>query len=150
MLAPRLTHFSHPVTRVIQTATMSVNTSKVVTSSEYDAVIAVAGCYVDAMRQGSSARAREGFHPDGSIYGYVEGTFRGGSISNLFDYLDQHPGGHEMKAHLDVVSITPTTAIVKAEVEMDPPETDYSDFLAMVKVDGKWQIVSKIFHSYER
>lgn len=136
---------------VTQTASASAKTSKVVTSSEYDAVIAAASCYVDAMRQGSSKRAREGFHPDGSIYGYVEGTFRGGSISNLFDYLDQHQEGHsEMKAHMDVISITPTTAIVKAEVEMDPPETDYSDFLAMVKVDGKWQIVSKIFHSYER
>jgi len=51
---------------------------------------------------------------------------------------------------MDVIAMTPTTAIVKAEVEMDPPETDYSDFLAMVKIDGKWMVVAKIFHSYER
>jgi len=124
--------------------------AKQITSAEYEAVIATAQCYVDAMQQGSSKRAKEGFHPDGGIYGYVEGEFKGGSISNFFEYLDQNPQGLEMKAHLDVIAITPTTAIVKAEVEMQPPETDYSDFMAMVKVDGKWQIVSKIFHSYTR
>jgi hypothetical protein len=124
--------------------------AKQITSAEYDAVIETARCYVDAMEQGSSQRAKEGFHADGGIYGYVDGEFKGGSISNFFDYLDQNPQGHKMKAHLDVLAITPSTAIVKIEVEMEPPETDYSDFMAMVKVDGKWQIVAKVFHSYPR
>nr|QQO98478.1 FrzH [Cladobotryum sp.] len=124
--------------------------AKHITSSEYDAVIATAYCYVEAMEKGSSKRAKEGFHPDGGIYGYVDGEFKGGSISNLFDFLDQSPEGHKIKAHLDVIAMTPTTAIVKTEVEMNPPETDYTDFLGMVKIDGKWQIVSKIFHSYPR
>jgi len=121
-----------------------------ISNSEYEAVIATANCYVDAMRAGSSKRAREGFHADGGIYGYVEGEFKGGSISNFFEYLDTHPEGNKIEAHMDVIAMTPTTAIVKAEVEMDPPETDYSDFLAMVKIDGKWMVVAKIFHSYER
>lgn len=124
--------------------------AKQIPSSEYDAVIATANCYVEAMQQASSKRAREGFHADGGIYGYVDGEYKGGSISNLFDYLDECPEGHKIKAHLDVIAITPTTAIVKTEVEMDPPETDYTDYLGMVKIDGQWQIVSKIFHSYAR
>lgn len=119
-------------------------------NTEYEAVVAAANCYVDAMRLGSSKRAREGFHADGGIYGYVQGEFRGGSISNFFEYLDEHPEGNEIRAHMDVIAITSTTAIVKAEVEMPAPETDYSDFLAMVKIDGKWMIVAKIFHSYEK
>ncbi|KAI9764932.1 MAG: hypothetical protein M1840_007957 [Geoglossum simile] len=124
--------------------------AKQITGAEYDAVIAAARCYIEAMDQGSSKRAREGFHPDGGIYGYVDGEFKGGSISNFFEYLDQNPQGHKMKAHLDVIAITPSTAIVKVEVEMDHPETDYTDFMAMVKVDGNWRIVAKIFHSYKR
>jgi len=120
------------------------------TSVDYESVIATARCYVEAMEQGSSKRAKEGFHPEGSIFGYVDGEFKGGSISNFFEFLDQNPQGHKMRAHLDVIAITPSTAIVKIEVEMDPPETDYTDFMAMVKVDGNWQIVSKIFHSYTR
>ncbi|KAK5990620.1 hypothetical protein PT974_08889 [Cladobotryum mycophilum] len=114
--------------------------AKHITGSEYDAVIATAYCYVEAMEKGSSKRAKEGFHPGGGIYGYVDGEFKG----------DQSPEGHKIKAHLDVIAMTPTTAIVKTEVEMNPPETDYTDFLGMVKIDGKWQIVSKIFHSYPR
>ena len=124
--------------------------AKQITSAEYDAVIATASCYVDAMKQGSSKRAKEGFHPDGCIYGYVDGEFKGGSIFNMFDFLDQCTEGFKIKAHLDVLSITPTTAIVKTEVEMEPPETDYTDYFGMVKIDGKWQIVSKIFHSYPK
>lgn len=123
--------------------------AKQIPSSEYDAVIATAQCYIDAMAKGSSQRAKEGFHPDGGIYGYVEGEFKGGPISVFFDYLDSLPEGQKMKAHMDVLAITPSTAIVKIEAEMEPPESDYSDFMAMVKVDGKWQIVAKIFHSYQ-
>jgi Putative lumazine-binding len=124
--------------------------TKLITSAEYDDVIAAAHCYIEAMEQGSSKRAKERFHPGGGIYGYVDGEFKGGSISNFFKYLDESPQGHKMKAHLDVIAITPSTAIVKVEVEMDPPETDYTDFMAMVKLDGSWQIVAKIFHSYPR
>jgi len=129
--------------------TNSGNSTKKVPNSEYEAVITAANCYVDAMRLASPERARDHFHPEGSIYGYVQGEFKGGSISNFFDYLEKQPKGTELQAHMDVIALTPSTAIVKAEVEMAPPETDYSDFLAMVKVDGKWMIVAKIFHSYD-
>jgi hypothetical protein len=124
--------------------------AKLITSKDYDEVIAAAHCYVEAMEQGSSKRAKERFHAEGGIYGYVDGEFKGGSITNFFDFLDENPDGHKMKAHMDVLSITPSTAIVKIEAEMDPPETDYTDFMALVKVNGVWQIVAKIFHSYPR
>jgi hypothetical protein len=124
--------------------------AKLITSKDYDEVIAAAHCYVEAMEQGSSKRAKERFHAEGGIYGYVDGEFKGGSITNFFDFLDENPAGHKMKAHMDVLSITPSTAIVKIEAEMDPPETDYTDFMALVKVNGVWQIVAKIFHSYPR
>jgi hypothetical protein len=51
---------------------------------------------------------------------------------------------HDAKAN--AITIPPTTAIV--EVDTALPGNISKGHLAMVKMDGKWQTISKSFHEY--
>jgi len=39
----------------------------------------------------------------------------------------------------------PTTAIAKVECQLPPRY--FTDYLTLLKVDGRWQIISKTFHT---
>jgi hypothetical protein len=50
---------------------------------------------------------------------------------------------------IDVLAITPTTAVVRVDMERDAIGDDYTDFHTLIKLDGTWQIIAKGFPMYE-
>ena len=53
------------------------------------------------------------------------------------------------KTRIDVLAITPTTAIVRVDMEKDVIGLDYTDFHSLLKQDGTWRIIAKVYHAYE-
>ena len=45
-----------------------------------------------------------------------------------------------------IVSINQTGLAANAVLHLDSPDTRLTDFMNLLKIDGKWQIVSKIFY----
>lgn len=92
------------------------------------------------------------FHPDATMYGIFDGELLPGSIRNLAGYCEKFGAGEKtgMIARLDVLDMTTTTAVVRIDIENAPCGSDYTDYHSLIKLDGKWQIVSKLFHQYDR
>ncbi|KAF7545332.1 hypothetical protein G7Z17_g9258 [Cylindrodendrum hubeiense] len=124
---------------------------KTIPTSEYEEVIRIVQeYYVDGLRVGSTATVAKSFHKDATMYGLtLDGDLLGGPVKNLYNYMDQHGDAPKIKTRLDIVGITPTTAVVKVDMENDAAGSDYTDFHTMIKLDGKWQIVAKVFHTYQ-
>ncbi|PRX96459.1 nuclear transport factor 2 family protein [Paraburkholderia sp. BL25I1N1] len=89
------------------------------------------------------------FHPDATMYGYSEGSLTSGSIRNLADYIEQFGPSKNMTTRIDVLSMTPTTATVRIELENAACGKNYTDYHQLIKLDGKWKVVSKLFHMYD-
>lgn len=89
---------------------------KAVPASEYNAVIAVAEKYVEGLRVGSPDRLAEAFHKDAVMYGFTNGELLGGSVSNLFDFVRSNGTAPNITTRLDVLAITPTTAVVRVDM----------------------------------
>jgi hypothetical protein len=49
-----------------------------------------------------------------------------------------------LKPRLDVITITPTTAVVCVDMENDTIGADYTDFHTLTKLDSTWYILSKV------
>ncbi len=49
-----------------------------------------------------------------------------------------------------MLAITPTTAVVRVDMEKDAIGADYTDFHTLIKLDGAWRIIAKTYHMYER
>jgi hypothetical protein len=122
---------------------------KVVPTSDYTAVIGVAQKYVDGLRIGSADDVAKAFHKDAVMYGFTNGELLGGTINNLFDFVQKNGKASDITTHIDVLAITPSTAVVRIDMEKDAIGADYNDYLTLIKMDGSWQVIAKVYHQFE-
>lgn len=102
------------------------------------------------MQKGEVSLTAKAFHNDATMYGYFGGSLLGGPITNLWDYVNAYGASKDIKTRIDVLGITPTTAVARVEMENDNSEVDFTDFHTLVKFEDGWRIVSKVFHAYDR
>ncbi|MGV1795134.1 nuclear transport factor 2 family protein [Rhizobium sp. A37_96] len=122
---------------------------KTIPTSDFDDVIATVQHYVDGLKIGKSQDVARAFHKDAVMYGFTNGKLLGGPIKNLYDFVDENGTAREIKVRLDILGITPTTAVVRVDMEKDAIGADYTDLHTLIKIDGKWQIIAKVYHMYE-
>ena len=122
---------------------------KAVPTTEYDAVIAVAQKYIDGLRNGSSDEVAQAFHKDAVMYGFTNGELLGGPIDNLFNFINKNGKAPDINTRLDVLAITPTTAVVRVDMEKDAIGADYNDYLTLIRIDGTWKVIAKVYHQFE-
>jgi hypothetical protein len=122
---------------------------KSVPTRDYEAVIEVAQKYVDGLRIGSADSVAEAFHQDAVMYGFTNGELMGGPIANLFEFVKKNGKAPEITTHLDVLAITPTTAVVRVDMEKDAIGANYNDYLTLLKSKDGWKVIAKVFHQFE-
>lgn len=117
--------------------------------SEYNAVVEAAGKYVEGLRKGDPEVVAHAFHKEAVMYGLSNGTtLLGGPISNLYDFVRTNGAAPDIQTRIDVLAITPTTAVVRIDMEKDAINADYNDYLTFIKLDGRWQAIAKVFHQF--
>ncbi len=127
---------------------MSTNI-KIISTMDYEDVVETVKKYVEGLRTGSVATISNAFNKDAVMYGYTNGVLLGGPIDNLYDFVEKNGTALDIKTHLDVLAITPTTAVVRVDMEKDAIEANYTDFHTLIKIKDKWQIIAKVYHMYE-
>lgn len=122
---------------------------KTVPTSDFAAVVATAQAYIDGLRAGDADATMGAFHGDAVMFGFTNGKLLGGSARNLHSFVAEHGAAADIAARIDILAITPTTAVVRVDMEKDAIGADYTDFHTLLKQDGKWKIVAKTYHQYE-
>ncbi|EGE00011.1 hypothetical protein TMEN_6524 [Trichophyton mentagrophytes] len=122
--------------------------TKPISTKEKEAVIKAAQYYVDGLKTGNVDHSRKGFHPNAGMYGWLDKDLKTVPIQELFDMIVERGCTPELIYHMDIIAITPSTAIVEVDSELE--NGGFRDHLAMVKVDGEWKTVAKLFHIYEQ
>ncbi|KAF9881993.1 hypothetical protein CkaCkLH20_00029 [Colletotrichum karsti] len=126
-----------------------MSNTKPIPTSDYEAVAAVVNdFYIAGCAKGDSTLLARGFHKDAAMYGHIGGQLLGGPIQILYDFIGAGGEAPRMKARVDVLAITPTTAVVRVDMEQDAAGNNYTDFHSLLKFDGEWKIISKVFHTY--
>jgi len=122
---------------------------KTVSTKDFEDVVATVAKYVEGLHVGSISGLAQAFHKDAVMYGFTNGELLGGPIKNLYDFVEKNGTAPYIKTRLDVLAITPTTAIVRVDMEKDAIGADYTDFHTLIKHDGTWHIIAKVYHMYE-
>ncbi|MBX8577509.1 nuclear transport factor 2 family protein [Pseudomonas cichorii] len=122
---------------------------KAVPTQDYNAVIATASRYVEGLRVGSVSTIAEAFHADAVMYGFTNGELLGGPIRNLYTFVETNGTAPDIETRLDVLAITPTTAVVRIDMEKDAIGADYNDYLTLIKINGDWKVIAKVYHQFE-
>ena len=114
---------------------------------EYEAVVSTMKKYVEACSTGDVDLCKEAFYENAVMYGYLNGTLYNGSINNFYEALKQVGGDPGTKTRIDVLALVGTEAVVRV-VMNDWHQCCFTDFHTLLKIDGKWKIISKCYHQY--
>jgi len=115
--------------------------------SDYDAITKTVQHYIDGAMSGKGADMKPAFHKDATIFGYTGPDLLAGPIQLLFDWNDQNGPATELQARITSIDIVDTIATVRLELD-NWTGYRFTDQFTMLKVDGKWQIMCKVFHAH--
>ena len=113
--------------------------------NEYEAISATIQHYLDGAISGRGDDMKPAFHADATIYGYVGPDLFAGPIQLLFDHVDENEAASDLKARIAGIDITGTIASAKVESDNWGGHR-FTDLFNLLKVDGEWKIVNKVFH----
>lgn len=114
-------------------------------ASEYDLIADVVQQYVDGAKSGRGDDMKPAFHPDATIFGYQGADLFAGPIEQLFAWNNENGPAAELQARIDTIDIVDTVATVRLELE-NWTGYRFTDLFTMLKVDGHWKIMNKVFH----
>ncbi|WP_085031516.1 nuclear transport factor 2 family protein [Ensifer aridi] len=117
--------------------------------SEEQAISAVVHLYVDGMAFANEGALRKAFHPNASIVGNTEGAIewltRDAFIAAVVREGSAPPGTQPLM-EIETIHITDDAASVKVIDEF--AGALYTDYLSLLKVDGRWLIINKVWHRH--
>lgn len=113
--------------------------------TDYQEIKDVVMQYVNGCATGDVELAKKAFHKDAVMFGYLNGSLSEGSIENLYAAIKQLGAAPDTKAEVDVMEIVGTAATVRVVLD-NWHGLSFTDFHSLVKIDGKWTIVAKVFH----
>ena len=115
-------------------------------NTERDAVVATVQLYFKGHATGDGDYFRKAFHPDAKLFWVKDNALAQKTSAEFASGASGKPADDETKRkrRVQLVDIAGDTAIVK--VHLDYPGGGFIDYLSLLKLDGRWVIVNKIFH----
>ena len=113
--------------------------------SEYGAIAKVVQHYIDGAKSGSGNEMKRAFHKDATIFGYIGADLFAGPIQQLFAWNDENGSATGLEARIVSIDLIDTVATVRLELDNWTGHR-FTDLFTLLKIDGAWKIMSKVFH----
>ncbi|PMV22699.1 hypothetical protein C1X21_11610 [Pseudomonas sp. FW305-3-2-15-A-LB2] len=130
--------------------TSSKAVSKPTYVEDYQAITEVLNKYIEGCRQAKSSIMKPAFNEHATMYSVgADGKLAGGAIPILFEGIDKdfHPSP-DAQAAITRIEIVGNAASARVDAN-DMSGISFTDFFHLLKVEGKWTVVSKIFQTHE-
>ena len=116
---------------------------------EYLAIIEVLKRYYDALYRCDTTLLAQVFHPSAQYFTASSGELLHLDMNTYFPIVEQRispeSSGEAYGFSIDSIEfVGDVTAIARMRSSLF--SKDFIDLLALIEIDGKWQIVSKVFH----
>jgi hypothetical protein len=106
--------------------------------------------YVLAQQTGNGQYIRQAFAKDARIIGNFNGAMINWSVDEYVARFSGKPADDEAKRvrSTELISVTRDAAVGK--VVLDYPAILFTDYMALIKIEGEWKIVSKSFNALQK
>jgi hypothetical protein len=107
--------------------------------------------YFDGLYEGDTGKLGEAFHPLAHLYSVAaDGAAADMPRAAWFAAVESRPSGKSagVERRDRILSIDfngPAAAFAKVECQLPPRY--FTDYLTLLKVDGRWQVIAKAFHT---
>ena len=113
--------------------------------NEYDAIAKTVQHYIDGGKSGRGDDMKPAFHEDATIFGYAGSDLFAGPIQKLFAWVDENGSAPGLQGRIASIDLIGTIATVRLEL-YNWIGHRYTDLFTLLKVDGGWKIMNKVFH----
>lgn len=118
-------------------------------AADYAALTAVLRDYFDGLYHCDTTKLARVFHPQATYACATDGTLLKLGMDEYFPVVEKRePPAKRNEIRRDrIVSIEfagPVTALARVECAIGPKF--FTDLLTFIKLDGRWQIIAKVFH----
>ncbi|SJZ31826.1 Putative lumazine-binding [Enhydrobacter aerosaccus] len=120
-------------------------------SSDVAEVEKVLHTYFDGLYEGDTRKLGEAFHPASHLYSVgSDGKAADLPRADWLKWVESRESGKAKGSERRdrIVSIDfsgPATAFAKVECQLPPRY--FTDYLTLLKIDGRWQVIAKAFHT---
>lgn len=116
--------------------------------SDYEAVETVVKSFVAGLHEGDVARVQAQFAKDAVVSGYYEGECIRQDLHGYIGVVRRNPPpallDEALDVHLTALELCGNVALVRVRYLYEA--LYYTDYLSLLKIDGAWKIVSRLFH----
>jgi hypothetical protein len=116
------------------------------TDGEEEAVRAALEHYFQGHATGDGSHFEQVFHPDSKLFWMRDGELHQRTSAEYIAGARGVPPEDEADRQRRITHIDITGDAAVARIELDYPGALITDYMSMLKVDGRWQIVNKVFH----
>ena len=122
-------------------------------SQDHAEIEAVVQTYLDGLYEGDADKLASAFHPTSSLTCEENGALTPLPRDRWLQAVRERPspksrglGRHDRILQIDQAS--PTAAFVKLQCAIPPRY--FTDYLSLLKVEGRWQVAQKVFATERR
>lgn len=118
---------------------------------ELNAIIDTVYLYLRGMHESDLDALRRAFHPNLQSYGYRESKLSISTGQNFIDLVDSldTPADIGERFDMGIEQIDVTGSVAHVRVRDLHLGMVYTDYLALVKIEGRWLIVNKMYHKHQ-
>jgi len=116
-------------------------------TSDEAAIRATIEHYFRAHATGDGTHLLQAFRPELHMMFVRDGAFQQKTRDEFIAGFSGKPADDEAqrKRTIEMIDVTGNAAVAK--IKLDYPRATLTDYFTLLKIDGEWKIVNKIFHS---
>lgn len=116
-------------------------------NAEKEAVRKTVELYFQGQATGNGDFFRKAFHPDAKIMGMREGKLVQRTSEEFAAGASGKPPADEAQRKRTIESIDITGSAATVKVVLDYPTVKFTDYFTLLKIDGEWKIMNKIYNA---
>jgi hypothetical protein len=120
-------------------------TTTLAKDTDREAITNVIQQYLNGAKSGRGDDMKPAFHKDATVFGYVGPDLFAGPIQNLFAWNDENGPATELQSRIASIDLVDTVATVRLELDNWTGHR-FTDLFTLLKLDGEWKIMNKVFH----
>lgn len=139
-----------PLSAQTSAAPASAPASAPAAAGEEAAVRAALQHYLNGHATGRGEEFAAVMHPEMKMMFVRDGQFMQRTSAEYIGGVSGRPAADEAQRRRWIESVDVTGNAAQAKIVLDYPTARLTDYMTLLKIDGQWKIVNKIFHSEPR
>lgn len=103
--------------------------------------------YIQGHATGDGSHMKIAFHPNANLYFIRDGKYAERTSADYASGFSGRPPADEAQRRRRIESVDVVGTAAQAKIVLEYPGVTFTDYMTLLKVDGEWKIVAKVFHA---